>query len=80
MKRTNLLSALLTLGLLLYSCNPPLSQIKSIKRLFQLRMKNFWLMAQKPTKGVTWQGYPIEGLLMNSRMVQGIFDDLNPET
>ena len=24
--------------------------------------------------------YKIEGLLMNSRMVQGIFDDLNPET
>jgi hypothetical protein len=30
--------------------------------------------------GRTWKGYPIEGLLMNSRMVQGIFDDLNPET
>jgi hypothetical protein len=27
-----------------------------------------------------WKGYKIEGLLMNSRMVQGIFDDLNPET
>lgn len=27
-----------------------------------------------------WNGYKIEGLLMNSRMVQGIFDDLNPET
>ena len=30
--------------------------------------------------GRSWQGFPIEGLLMNSRMVQGIFDDLNPET
>jgi len=27
-----------------------------------------------------WNGNKIEGLLMNSRMVQGIFDDLNPET
>jgi len=27
-----------------------------------------------------WKGYKIEGLLLNSRMVQGIFDDLNPET
>lgn len=27
-----------------------------------------------------WNGSKIEGLLMNSRMVQGIFDDLNPET
>ncbi|MBM3837462.1 MAG: hypothetical protein FJ398_05795 [Verrucomicrobia bacterium] len=30
--------------------------------------------------GRTWNGHKIEGLLMNSRMVQGIFDDLNPET
>jgi len=31
-------------------------------------------------QGRTWQGHSIEGLLLNSRMVQGIFDDLNPET
>lgn len=35
--------------------------------------------------GRTWttskgESFPIEGLLMNSRMVQGIFDDLNPDT
>ncbi|MBM4461587.1 MAG: hypothetical protein FJ011_28165, partial [Chloroflexi bacterium] len=30
--------------------------------------------------GRVWNGHKIEGLLMNSRMVQGIFDDLNPET
>jgi hypothetical protein len=30
--------------------------------------------------GRTWRGMKIEGLLMNARMVQGIFDDLNPET
>lgn len=35
----------------------------------------------KPTyAGRTWRGMKVEGLLMNSRMVQGIFDDLNPET
>lgn len=35
----------------------------------------------KPTyPGRTWRGHKIEGLLLNSRMVQGIFDDLNPET
>lgn len=28
----------------------------------------------------TWRGHRIQGLLMNSRMVQGIFDDLNPQT
>lgn len=30
--------------------------------------------------GRQWRGNKIEGLLFNSRMVQGIFDDLNPET
>jgi hypothetical protein len=35
----------------------------------------------RPTyAGRTWRGQKIEGLLMNSRMVQGIFDDRNPET
>lgn len=35
----------------------------------------------KPTyQGRQYKGLRIEGLLLNSRMVQGIFDDLNPET
>ncbi len=35
----------------------------------------------RPTyEGRTWRGRKIEGLLMNSRMVQAIFDDLNPAT
>src|SRR3989449_8892322 len=35
----------------------------------------------KPTyPGRTWRGHKIQGLLLNSRMVQGIFDDRNPET
>ena len=40
-----------------------------------------FLINGKPTyAGRKWRGMRIEGLLMNSRMVQGIFDDLNPET
>jgi hypothetical protein len=40
-----------------------------------------FLINGKPTyQGRSWKGKKIEGLLMNSRMVQGIFDDLNPET
>lgn len=35
----------------------------------------------RPTyEGRTWNGHKIEGLLFNARLVQGIFDDLNPET
>lgn len=40
-----------------------------------------FLLNDRPTyPGRTWRGHRIEGLLLNSRMVQGIFDDLNPET
>jgi hypothetical protein len=35
----------------------------------------------RPTyEGRVWKGHRIEGLLMNSRMVQATYDDLNPET
>lgn len=35
----------------------------------------------KPTYGgCVWNGYRVEGLLLNTRMVQATFDDLNPET
>ena len=40
-----------------------------------------FLINGSPTyPGRVWRGKRVEGLLMNSRMVQGIFDDLNPET
>lgn len=40
-----------------------------------------FLINGKPTyEGRTWHGKRIEGLLLNARMVQGIFDDLNPDT
>ncbi len=41
---------------------------------------SFYINGRPTYAGRTWQGHAIEGLLMNSRMVQGIFDDLNPET
>ncbi|MEQ9440248.1 MAG: hypothetical protein RIG62_14435 [Cyclobacteriaceae bacterium] len=40
----------------------------------------FYINGEPTYQGRTWQGNTIEGLLFNSRMVQGIFDDLNPET
>ncbi len=40
----------------------------------------FYINDRLTYEGRNWNGYKIEGLLMNSRMVQGIFDDLNPET
>ncbi len=40
----------------------------------------FFINGQPTYAGRVWQGHKIEGLLMNSRMVQATFDDLNPET
>ncbi len=40
----------------------------------------FYINGEITYKGREWKGNKIEGLLFNSRMVQGIFDDLNPET
>jgi hypothetical protein len=40
-----------------------------------------FLINGRPTyKGRTWKGHRIEGLLLNSRMVQATFNDRNPET
>ena len=40
----------------------------------------FYINSRPTFKGRTWNGYRIEGLLPNARMVQGIFDDRNLET
>jgi len=42
--------------------------------------ENFLINGRAINEGRTWRGHNIEGLLLNSRMVQGIFDDLNPDT
>ena len=40
-----------------------------------------FLINGRPTyAGRSYNGMRIEGLLMNTRMVQGTYDDLNPET
>ena len=40
-----------------------------------------FLINGRPTyEGRTYKGMKVEGLLMNSRMIQGIFDDSNPAT
>src|SRR5450755_3564263 len=42
--------------------------------------EQFFLNGKPTYAGRTYQGLKIEGLLMNVRAVQAIFDDLNPET
>lgn len=40
----------------------------------------FHINGQPTYAGRVWNGHKVEGLLLNSRMVQATFDDLNPET
>jgi hypothetical protein len=42
--------------------------------------EQFYIDGAVTYPGRTWRGYKIEGLLMNSRMIQATFDDENPET
>jgi len=46
----------------------------------EIRGEQFFINGKPTYEGRIWKGKRIEGLLMNSRMVQGIFDDLNSET
>jgi len=57
----------------LLSAAPTRTEISIVGDAFQLN-------GQPTYAGRDWRGRRIEGLLMNSRMVQGIFDDLNAET
>jgi len=41
---------------------------------------DFYINGRPTYAGRSWRGHRIEGLLLNSRMVQATFDDLNPET
>ncbi len=50
------------------------------KTTASIKGEAFHINGQPTYKGRTWNGKKIEGLLMNSRMVQATFDDLNAET
>lgn len=44
-----------------------------------IRGEDFYINGQPTYTGRIWNGHRIEGLLLNARLVQGIFDDLNPD-
>ena len=45
-----------------------------------IRDDDFLVNGRPTSPGAAWQGHRAEGLLLNSRMVQATFDDLNPAT
>jgi hypothetical protein len=50
------------------------------KTVVEIRGEQFFINGKPTYEGRYWKGIKIEGLLLNSRMVQGVFDDMNPET
>ena len=66
---------ILVLAVLVGACAPA----RAVTEV-SIRGEDFWINGRATYEGRTWQGHRIEGLLLNSRMVQGIFDDLNPAT
>lgn len=50
------------------------------KTVVSIDGRMFRINGEPTYKGRSFNGAKVEGLLLNSRMVQGIFDDLNPET
>jgi hypothetical protein len=55
------------------------SSVPRRKTTVSIRGKSFLINGKPTYRRRSWEGMPIEGLLMNSRMVQGIFDDENPD-
>ena len=51
-----------------------------MKTTISINGTDFYINGQPTYNGRYYQGRRVEGLLLNSRMVQAIFDDENPET
>jgi len=64
----------------LAACAPFARAAKSRRTEVRIEGPQFFINGKPTYAGRSWRGWKIQGLLMNSRMVQGIFDDLNPQT
>jgi hypothetical protein len=58
----------------------PAAETPTRKTQVSIVGEDFHINGRPTYAGRVWQGHRIEGLLLNSRMVQAVFDDLNPET
>ena len=67
------------------ACTRTSIQPREMKTEVTIVGQQFYINGEPTYKGRMWATsyggeYPVEGLLMNARLVQGIFDDVNPET
>ena len=56
------------------------AQVPSRQTSVAIAGDSFLINGRPVYAGRTFNGMKVQGLLMNSRMVQGVFDDLNPAT
>ena len=56
------------------------SVLEARKTTVSISGDGFLINGMPTYHGRTWNGMKIEGLLFNARLIQGIFDDMNPET
>jgi hypothetical protein len=70
------------MGLALWACGGRAGAARVPQRQTEVSIRGqAFLVNGRPTyAGRRWRGHRVEGLLFNTRMVQGIFDDLNPQT
>lgn len=88
MKRKTISNLLIIVVFTIFSCNqrnPSTDQEASnnqpkTQTTVSIEGEKVLINGELTYKDKSWKGHNIEGLLFNSRMVQGIFDDLNPET
>jgi len=66
-----------TSGLLLAATQTP---SKTSRTEVSIQADQFFINGRPTYQGRSFRGMKVEGLLMSSRMVQGVFDDLNPQT
>ncbi len=64
----------------LVSLSIPTLAVQAQQTEVSIHGDQFYINGAPTYQGRYYNGHKGEGLLMNSRMVQGVFDDLNPET
>lgn len=77
--------SILVIGAITLGCTSPVNEnasadAKLARTIVSIKDDMFYINGNPTYEGRQWNGYKIEGLLMNARLVQGIFDDENPET
>jgi hypothetical protein len=68
------------LAVVLIQSMPAKATSPAVKTTVAILGDAFHINGEPTYKGRVWKGHKIEGLLINARLVQGIFDDLNPDT